>query len=95
VQVAGFNGMSAHLAKKDDNILEVLSQAPWWGQCSSFRAFTYVALRFIIPLIEIKKSDFERLAWSLLHLVAGFLALCLSFRHLCLLQFMAKKEPLD
>jgi restriction system protein len=60
------------MAKKDDNILEVLSQTPWWFSVV-LSAFTYVALRFIIPLIEINNPILRGLSGAAPS-VAGFLA---------------------
>jgi len=48
------------MAKRGDNLLDLLSQCPWWVSVVS--GFVYVALRFIIPLFQFENPMLQGLA---------------------------------
>ena len=49
------------MAKRTENILDLLSQCPWWVSVV-LSGIVYVALRFIVPTIEFKGSFLKGLA---------------------------------
>ncbi len=49
------------MAKRTKNILDLLSQCPWWVSLV-VSGIVYVALRFIVPTIEFKGSFLKGLA---------------------------------
>jgi len=49
------------MAKRNDNLLELLSQCPWWVSVV-LSGIVYIALGFIVPMIEFKGSLLKGLA---------------------------------
>jgi restriction system protein len=49
------------VAKRNDNLIEVLSHCPWWVSVG-LSASVYVVLRFIIPIIEFERALLRGLA---------------------------------
>ena len=49
------------MAKRTENILDLLSQCPWWVSVV-LSGIVYIALGFIVPMIEFKGSLLKGLA---------------------------------
>ncbi len=49
------------MAKRDENILELLTHSPWWVSVG-FSATAFIVLRFVVPAIEVKNLFLKGLA---------------------------------
>ena len=82
------------MAKRDDNILELLSQCPWWVSILA-SATVFIVLRFIVPAIRFEDvflKGFAGAAPSIAVLMAFVLLLPAPFSFL---DSRRKKKLLD